>query len=129
MASENKQRAQRSASALPVLIVVRCLSSSALLSVDCLPDRQPSGSSVQVPAEPSPDSGEQALQSLISGTISQDEVASFVEAVVLSRKANDEIGNLQRNDAQVIIDVLDKVPCHLSICGKFLDFDEHLDML
>ena len=91
-------------------------------------DRQPSGHGVLVPAEPGPDSGEQALQRLIGGTTSQDEVASLVEAVILSRKANDEIGNLQRNDAQATIDVLDKVPSHLSICEKLVDFDDvHLD--
>ena len=91
-------------------------------------DRQPSGSSVQVPAEPGPDSGEQALQRLISGATSQDEVASLVEAVLLSGKAIDEIGNLQRNDAQAIIDILDKVPSHLSICEELVDFDYvHLD--
>ena len=91
-------------------------------------DIHPSGYSVQLPAEPGPDSGEQALQRLISGTTFQDEVASLVKAVVLSRKAIDEIGNLQRNDAQAIIDVLDKVLCHLSICEKLVDFDDlHLD--
>ena len=93
-------------------------------------DRQTCGNSVQVPAEPGPDSGEQALWRLISGTTSQDEVASLVGEVFLSRKAIDEIGNLQRNDAQVIIDVLDKVPCHLSIGEKLADFDHlHLDRL
>ena len=91
-------------------------------------DRQPSGYSVQVPAEPGPDSGEQALRRLISGTASQDEVASLVEEVFLSRKAIDEIGNLQRNDPQFITDVLDKVPCLLSICEKLADFD-HLGRL
>ena len=106
-----------------------CIDKSPDRNPNHIHDRKPSGHGVQVPTEPGPDSGKQALQRLIVGTTSQDEVASLVEAVVSSRKANDEIGNLQRNDAQAIIDILDKVPCHLSICGKLVDFDEHLDRL
>ena len=63
--------------------------------------------------EPRRDPDEQTLQRLISDTISQDEVAPLVEAVLLSRKAIEDIGNLQGNGAQVIIDILDKVPCFL----------------
>ena len=74
-------------------------------------------------AELRSDPGEQALHRLISGTISQDEVAPLIEAVLSSRKAIEEIGNLQRNGAQAIIDILDKVPCYFSIFENFSDFD------
>ena len=74
-------------------------------------------------AEPRRDPGEQALQRLISDTIPQDEVAPLIEAVLLSGKAIEEIGNLQRNGVQAIIDILDKVPCYLSIFESLVDFD------
>ena len=74
-------------------------------------------------AEPRRDPGEQALQRLISDTISQDEVAPLIEAVLASRKAIEGIGNLQRNGAQAIIDIFDKVPYYLSIFESLVDFD------
>ena len=86
-------------------------------------DRQSDGYIVQVSVEPRRDPGEQALQRLIGDTISQDEVAPLIEAVLASRKAIEGIGSLQRNGAQAIIDIFDKVPCYLSIFESLVDFD------
>ena len=79
-------------------------------------DGQSSKRSIQGPAEPptGPDSGELALQSLIDGTTSRDEVPSLLKSVSLSAKAIDKIGCLQGRDAQAFINVVNEVRCHTS---------------
>ena len=74
-------------------------------------NRQPNLYNLSVSAEP--DSGEQALQRLVGGDITQEKLASSMEAIFSSREAIDAVSNLQKSDARAFIDAVDKVWCRL----------------
>ena len=85
--------------------------------------RRSSGCSSLVPAGPFPvlDSGEQALQCLISGAIPQDELSSYIEAIFSSEKATDDVGGLEGSDAQTFVDFADKVQYYSSTLGEWVN--------
>lgn len=60
------------------------------------------------------DSGMRALQRLISGTVSQDELPSVVETIVSNVKSSDIVESLGGSDAQSFIDAMDGV-CHHAV--------------
>jgi len=55
------------------------------------------------------DSGERALQRLISSTVPESELASLIEAIFSSKRATDTFGGLAGRDAQTFIDTMDEV--------------------
>ena len=81
---------------------------------------QSSGCTIETPVEPCtvPDSGEQALRSLIGGAASRDEVPLLLEAVSLSATAINKIRCLRGSEAQAFIDVVNEVRCHTSHFGS-----------
>ena len=52
------------------------------------------------------------MQRLISGTLSQGELASLIETIFSSRKVIDLAGCLQESDVQTFVDVVHEVRCH-----------------
>ena len=70
-----------------------------------------------VPHPPAPepslvlDSGQRALERLISCSVPESELASLIEAIFSSSKAIETVGSLTGSDAQTFIDVMDGV-CH-----------------
>jgi len=66
------------------------------------------------------DSHKQAWQQLISRTISQDELPSLIQAIFSNRKAINMVDPLRESDAQVLIDVIDRVRHHALISGEFV---------
>ena len=83
-----------------------------------LPVAPPPGD-IGKPSEPSLvlDSGERALQRLISNDIPQDELASLIETIFSSRNAINMVGRLGECDAQTFVDVVYEVRYHSSIIG------------
>lgn len=61
------------------------------------------------PQGPISDSGKRALQSLVSSSVSRDEIPSLIETAVLSAKAADIVRYLRGSDARTFIDVIDQV--------------------
>ena len=62
-------------------------------------------------SEPPPisDSHRRGLQRLVSGSVPQDQLASLIENTVSNVKAAAIVKFLQESDAQIFIDVMDKV--------------------
>jgi len=80
---------------------------------------EPHQVATEVPA-PDPsvviDSHEQVWQRLISHTIPQDELPSFIETIFSGKNATDMADSLQGSDAQALIDVIDEARHHPYIC-------------
>jgi len=49
---------------------------------------------------------------LISGALSEGELASLIETIFSNRNAIDLAGCLQGSDVQTFVDVVDEVRCH-----------------
>ena len=66
------------------------------------------------PSEPTliPDSDKRNFQRLVGGEFSQDELPSLIETVVSNMRAADIVRCLKGSDAQIFIDVIDKVCNH-----------------
>lgn len=58
------------------------------------------------------DSCSQALQRLIGGVVSQDELASLLETISSSENMISTIDGLQASDVQTLVDVIDMVRHH-----------------
>lgn len=56
-----------------------------------------------------PDSDKRILQRLVRREVSRDELPSLIETIVSNMKAADIVECLKGNDAQIFIDVMDKV--------------------
>ena len=74
------------------------------------------GCSFPAPAGPpaSPDSSERALQRLISGAVSLDELSSLIESIFSSENATGMVRCLQGINAQTFVDMVDEVRIALS---------------
>ena len=75
---------------------------------------QPGDASHISESAPIPDSYRRALQRLVSGAVPQEQLASLIESIVSNVKAAAIVEFLQETDAQIFIDVMDKVWAALS---------------
>ena len=92
-------------------------------------DRRSDGYSPPAPAEPSLvlDSGERALQCLISGATPQGECTSLMETILSSEKATDMVDRLGETDAQTFVNVVDEVRSPSPTLNGFALNSPHLD--